>query len=411
MQIRIDRIIYKKISIGVLFVICVINPALSSLWSIKGCLENRRGAYCIVALFAGIIGLLLFPPIGDQYRHALEYYNLKGYPLSDYLLISFATGKIDFALSLLKYYFGILDLPYGYIRTFLVVISSLLFLDLYDRLSYNRFKEKKYILLGIFLIYPLAAICSGMRFGFGICLLAYVFCNRIYIGRKRAIDYLLIALAICFHTGCIIFIIIFLLSKIYPKHINKSSYITLALSTLFVSTSLCALLVYLPLPYPLNEYVSEYLYGKYTNSGYVTENLNFIGRAKTYFMLYAPLGIVVYYNLKSYHSGTMSSFYNLLVLAWIATLPLFSLNGRILSFTMIMGGLNLIHFAKSEDLKRVFLIWTFIIVFGIILNWRMIPYLRIIDLFLPLPICLNSDYDETWILNNVNEDGIFKPYW
>lgn len=402
---------FNHFSNGVIFLFFLISPIISMIWVIKGCVNRRWGFYFIIALFVGLAGLLIFPPIGDQYRHALEYYSLKGHPLSDYFIQNFVTGKIDFALPLLKYCFGSFDLPFGFIRAMLVMISALLFLDLYDRFKYNGVNDGKYVLLLIFLIFPMNAICSGMRYGFGTCLLAYVFCNRIYLNRKRLIDPILIILSVCFHTGCIILIMIYLLSRLIVLNLSKHTFIVISIITLIVSGTISSLLLYVPLPYPLNEYVSEYLQGKYTDSGYITENLNFIGITKTYFMLYAPILTIIYYNLKSYHSDRKSSFYNLLVLSWFATTPLFSINGRILIMTIIMGGFNLIIYAKKKDLKRAVQILSLILVLLILSNWRMVSSIRLTELFLPFPIGLHSDYDETWILNNVNDDGIFRPYW
>lgn len=403
---------FPHISYGLVWLIFFISPILSLPWIIRGCYLNKRPYYIIASLFAGLCGMLLFPPIGDQYQHALTFYSLQGYDWNDYMVKTLLQGRIEVVLNSVMFLFNKIGLPFGYIRLLFSSIICYLFLLLYD--SYSNIeksqKAKKLIFLTLFLLYPIAGLCSGMRYVFAICLVSYVFGKWQLFHKHSWIDLILIIIAFFTHIGCSIPISIYILSNCLPNRINRGIYILILIISFILSNSAFKILDYIPLSSELNDYVSEYATGKYTSSEYVSQGLNFLGQFKMYVSVYGSILVIIYIVLYRYIYNHSTKYLYVLIIGCALTSSMFSVNGRIISVAVLWGGLTILRY-YTHYRKVLCLSLLSIFLFINILNWRQTLSTKYIYLFSPYIVAMNSDYDLNWIQTNVNEDGILRAYW
>lgn len=405
----------RKISFGVVFVIFLICPIASLPWIIKGCYSHKKKYYLLASLFLGICALILNLPIADQYRHAITFYKLKGQPFITYYMLSVAIGKIDFIVHLLMYVVNELGLPFGTIRAFLVSVCSYLFLILYDEFckEYKQIKytDKKLYFWYIFLLLPIASICSGLRFATSVCLVVYVFTRWDILHKSNLFDYLIIIISIFVHTGIFIAIMLYLLKFLVPNNLNnKNLFLLIVFISLLFASSAFIILQYLPLPYPLNEYVEKFTDGEFANSDYVTNGLNIIGFFQVYLSLYGNLFIIILPLLLKYHFNKNTKYGYLLIILYSLTINMFSLNGRIGMILIIYGGFMILKYWKKYVRKVAICIFVVICILQVI-NWRKLKYYHYSYFALPIPCLLHADYDEDWINKYVNEKGTLKDWW
>lgn len=403
-----------KLSFGVVCLIFILCPIATLPWIINGCYNNKKKYYILASLFMGICALILFLPVGDQYRHAMNYYNLRGQPWIVYYLLSIANGQIDFIVNGILFIANYYDLPFGFVRAFLSTVCAYLFLLLYDDFcncsiqTNNKYKEL--IFWVIFFIFPLSSICSGLRFSTSVCIVVYVFVKWNILKKKKITDGLFLLLAVLIHTGIIIAIIVYGVSCIVSMRINKKIFIFLLIVCFFISSSFYLILEYLPLPSLLSDYVQKYTDGKFANSEYITSGSNIIGLIQTYLGLYGNLLTVVIpilINFK-YNSGT-KYLYALLIL-YVLTTNMFSLNGRIGIIIIIYGGFALIRFWR-KDIRKVLISLVCIAVVMQVFNWKKLKYPNYRYFVYPIVFIADADYGYKWMEENVNEEGTIKDYW
>lgn len=402
-----------KLSFGVVCLLMVICPILSLPYILSGCYNNDKRYYYLASLFIGICALLLFLPTADQYRHAIRFYALKGEPWSTYYFMSVANGQIDFTVNYLLYLVNAYNLPFGVVRSLLTAFCSFLFLLIYDffctKFNYTN-KEKKYVFWLIFLVFPMSALCTGMRFAASICFILYVFCRWNIFDKKNLLDYLFLLLAIFTHTGSLIPLSVYVLSKFIRDKLPFLIYNIVLISALVISTSFYLVLEYLPLPEVLSDYVQKYTEGKFANSDYVAAGANLIGLTQIYLGLYGSLLSVVSIILFLYKYNKETKLVYLFIVLYLLTLHMFSLNGRIGIVITIYGTFMIIYNWRSQ-IKLLTIVLLCITIFLQLFTWRKIKYLNFEYFFTPVVFVLHGDYRQDWIEANVNEEGTIKDYW
>lgn len=401
-----------KYSFGVICLIFIVSPALSLPWLIKGCLERNKKFYILISIFVGLAGMLLFPPIGDQYRHAMYTMALKDKPWEEYITSNILTGKIDFILPLLEYFINNLNLPFGYIRAFLCFVCALLFLYIYDQVCHiknlNSSKDCAPILILTFLVFPMNAICTGMRMGVSICLMVYVFSRWIFFKKHSIWDFIIIILAIFTHMGSLMYLFFYLASKLIIKKTDKLVFVQLLLVSIALSSIVYMVLNFVSLPSPLNEYFKEYTTGKFADNSYITNSLNIVGLIHLFLNLYSKIILIGYYLLNRYNMNRYTRFAYILFIIYCLTIGMFSLNNRIGIFFIIFSSFTIC--VRYINYKKFIKLMAYIFIISSLFSWRFFVNVRYKSLFLPFLMAINNDYDEQWIEKNVSDDGGFKIY-
>lgn len=409
----LKRKLLPEISFGVAVLLFVICPLLSLPYIIKGCLRNEKNYYFLASLFMGLCALILFLPIGDHYRHAVEFYRLKGESWSIYYLSSIMNGQVDFLVYGLFYITNSYNLPFGINRAILTSLCSFLFLSLYDQFcrqcNYSE-KEKKWILLLVFMLFPMSSICSGMRYATGICFIVYVFTRWSILNKRNFGDYIILVCAVFTHTGCLIPIILYVISMFISNKISRFNYFVYILISFILSGSFYLLINILPLPDVLASHVDKYVSGEFSDSGYLTSTLNIIGKLFIYITAYGKFIIILYVIIKSFKFNSESKFIYILILSYVLTINIYSINGRIGFIILLYGGLNIIMLWKKY-IKKVSILLSLVSIILFMFSWRYIKYYRLEYFVIPVIYSFNADYDEKWIEVHVNEEGTIKDYW
>ena len=383
------------------WIVFFLSPILSFPLAINGCYRNRKNAYLLFSLLMGLCALLLYPPRADSYRHYLQFSDIALMDWGDLLLYLSLMLKPDFLLYVLEYYFLSIDLSFGYIRFFLVVIAYLLYLQLYDCFcesqDFGQISRKR-IFWFVILIVPIAAISNGLRFGFAAVLISFFICKRYIFLRKSVWDYLLVIISLCFHFGIILIMPLLLLRfcGFYIK--NKAIFILSFILLFFISNTFVLIVSILPLG-DLSSILQMYTEGKYADSSYLSGNLFFwlpiiFNNAVQFLILYLCVK-------RMPCTKETSLVYNLFLL-WAFVSSFYAVNGRVMLFFSLYGLLFLIAYQKGRMLKKFYLVYAFNIVLSIVIGWRIHTITRWAYLFTPFPIALSKDYDENWVFDNID---------
>lgn len=383
------------------WIIFFLSPILSFPFAINGCYRNRKNAYLLFALLMGVCALLLYPPRADSYRHYLQFSDIALMDWGDLLLYLSLKLKPDFLLYILEYYFVSIDLSFGYIRFFLVVIAYVLYLKLYDYFckspDFEQVSRKK-IFWFVILIVPIATISNGLRYGFAAVLISFFICKRYIFLKKTIWDYLLVVISLCFHFGIILIMPLLVLRScgFYIK--RKVLFILLFIFLFFISNTFALIVSILPLG-DLSSILQMYTEGKYADTSYLSGN----------FFFWLPIifnnvvqFLIAYLCVKRMpcNKGT-SLVYNLFLL-WAFVSSFYSVNGRVMFFFSLYGLLFLIAYQKGRMLKNFYLVYTFNIVLSLVIGWRIHTITRWPYLFAPFSVALSKDYDENWIHENID---------
>ena len=70
----------------------------------------------------------------------------------------------------------------------------------------------------------------------------------------------------------------------------------------------------------------------------------------------------------------------------------------------------LMKYAGMSKLKVLFKTYVFLTLLGFMLEWRKHTITRWYYLFSPYPVALSMDYDDNWVMNNVNPNGELYIY-
>ena len=175
----------------------------------------------------------------------------------------------------------------------------------------------------------------------------------------------------------------------------------------FVSQSFGLLVSVLPLG-ELNDYLVSYTEGEYASTEYLEgHNIFFwlptIGHYTCNILFFAIFCKNVPITKQT------SLVYNLFLLTAF-TSAFFAVNGRVMAYFYYYGIFFLMKYAGMSKLKVLFKTYVFLTLFGFMLEWRKHTITRWYYLFSPYPVALSMDYDDNWVMNNVNPNGELYIY-
>lgn len=382
----------------IVFFLC---PILSFPLAINGCYRNRKNSYILLSLLMGLCALLLYPPRADSYRHYLLFNDVELMDWGDLLLYLSLSVKPDFLLYVLEYIFHNIDLTFGYIRFLLVVVAYLLYLKLYDYFcgssDFEQISRNK-IFWFVILVVPIAAISSGLRFGFAAVLISFFICKRYVFNKKSIWDYLYVIVSLCFHFG-VILIISLLVLRFLGIYIKKKVLFVLSFSLLFIFSNTFSLLVSMLQLGDLSSLLQMYTEDKYSDSSYLSGNIFFW---LPIFLNYGVNFLIMFLFVKRVPCNKSTSLVYNLFLLWAFVSSFFAISGRVMFFFSLYGLLFLIAYQKGRMLKNFYLVYTFNIVLSLVIGWRIHTITRWPYLFAPFSVALSKDYDENWIHENID---------
>lgn len=255
------------------------------------------------------------------------------------------------------------------------------------------------------MVFPMAAICSGIRFGFACCLFCFVMAKWYVLDYKKTLgDYLILIVSVCFHTSMLMFIATWLIGYLLvPNHISKKLLYLIFGGALLIAPLFYLITEYLPLSSELHNTVLRYTEGENSTADYAIAGANVFGMLKFYlgsYCLQIPIVIMIIYKLPFNYNTKL--IYLLLIL-WCLTFQMFAINGRVMSCVVILGSFYLI---KRIKLKSIFISYMIcIFFFSTLLNWRVTLNSKWYDLFLPIPVTIHDDYSYNWIMEHNDDNG------
>lgn len=376
-------------------------PILSFPLAINGCYRNRKSAYLLFSLLMGLCSLLLYPPRADSYRHYLDFVEVAELSWEELLFYLSFNIKVDFLLYIFEYLIANINLSFGYIRVSLVIIAYLFYFCLYDffcQSSVGKVVNRRLLFWLVILIVPIAAISSGLRYGFAATLVSFFICKRYLFRKSSVFDFVVLFVAVFFHFGVVMVIPLLLLRTFNAYIKNKVLFITIFVTLCFISNTFSFIVSILPLE-ELGSYIQNYTEGKYSDSSYLSGNLFFwMPIVCNYIVQFLILFLFI---RKVPCNKDTSLVYNLFLL-WAFTSSFFAIAGRVMFFFALYGLLFLIPYMNVNTLKRFCVVYAGNIVLGLIIGWRIHTITYWPYLFSPVPISFAKDYEDKWVQENID---------
>ncbi len=393
--------------IWVVFCCC---PVLAMPMVINGCYRQKKNMYVLFALFMGLCAMLLYPPTADLYRHWEAFQDLLLFDWNDFLFYLAMNVKIDFLLHLLEFIFIQYDISFGFVRYLLVSVATLLFLSIYDSFCKKEMLDDKnrflFLWFVIFII-PYSSIAIGLRGAFASTLFSFYVCKRYILNQKSILDIGILLFAIYFHFGTMMVIPLIVLTELRLYIQRKKTFYLIFGILLFLSQSFGLLLSVLPLG-DLGAYLSSYTEGKYASTEYLAGyNIFFWIPVIAHYVVHILFVVIFCRNVPI--TKETSSVYNLFLL-FALTSSFFVINGRVMGYFYFYGIFFLVKYVGIQKLKLLFKIYIFLTLFSFIIEWRKHTITRWGYLFAPYPIALTMDYDDNWVMENVNDNGDLYIY-
>lgn len=401
----------KDIKIDILslktFLIFCMSPFFALPLVIWGIYRRHQASFIYLAFFMGLMAYLT-PPVGDLYRHTMNYFNYQNTDFSHF--INDLRG--DILLDFISYVLARLRIPYDFVRLFYVTISYLILnriFNWYIRYPDIPYSKKEAFIRYIFVFSGLLFfnLTLGVRFTFAAMLFLlslhlYINCDK----KGTAVFYLL--LSVMTHYSMIaycLFVLVFMCA-----HFNKS----LTIIILLAAAGLSNILMNIIEPYvTVTEFIGQgYLEDGKWGSG-AGEYISPIKLLYYFICKIISCPILLFclriYDRKDKWQNVLVSFFFLLFLLW----PLQTLSDRTAQILLIISPLFLIY-SENRSCKRIsgkylttlLLLWMFVYagnIYGMD-NPRALSRYR--HTLLPVPVIFSQHYEQSWIMHNIDTDGL-----
>lgn len=402
----------KKVVYRDLFITCcvfLICPLFSLPFILNAIYRRQKLAFTLLALFMGLCAMILIPPRGDLYRLAESFYEIRDMSWINYKDSVQENVKMDFLMSLMMYVYAHLGLHFGWIRFTLVVISYLIFFDIFRYVSRDISDEDSCFYFKLFglvcLLVPFWWLAVGMRFMFAVVIVLWVY-YKVYLRESKSMwVYLILPFAFYFHFAVLPIIGLLIIGKIIPLWSRKSIYIILSLIIfLFSGIFLNQIVSWLPINISLKEYLMNYTSGIFASADYL-EGMTFFYWLPDY-IANGVIFVVIYYLCFKLpiNKATRCMYIFLLFIALVSFS--FSMITRYCAAYLLFGALTIICYCKKINFLLCALLFLFLI--NLYANRRDYLINQWEYLFTPVPCAVTVDYDSQWMMKNVDEEG--APY-
>ena len=157
---------------------------------------------------------LLYPPVGDMYKYAEDYYLYQGLNWNDFLFVT-ALTHFDFLLPLISYIFGGIGLNNDLIRFLYNFLGYFLISKLFIKIIYSNpqyYVNKNFIVNALIIFVPFSIIIYAFRTNLSLVLFIYGVYNIIY-ENKTVSGWGYVLFAVFNHISYLIFALFLLLSR------------------------------------------------------------------------------------------------------------------------------------------------------------------------------------------------------
>ena len=395
---------------SIVFITC---PIITLPVVIKGMLKKKRWAFVMFAIIMGLVGYL-WPPYGDMYRYALDLYNMKGMDWQTFQL--FMLLRFDIFLPYLSYWMANVGGSFDIIKFIFNAIGYLLIADVLRMVvQYNHiYASKKYYICAFLVIIPFSLNGYLFRSGLGVVILLNGLIRWFYFKQKKGI--LICILSALVHVSNVLFAFFLLLPKLNIFRFRPKVVLMIFVLSLFMGFGGIAEFIINLIPIPDNMISHIYQYIDGSQSGSVTKGFSFlqlIVQMSRNILDY--IWFYLYWKLYKKYSGKlpMMEYVNitLLFLLLISSFPWIYTRyfGATMNIVKIIVLLNLsVYLLNLVRFKLICYITMLFVCIGIYENRFCLtignePKLLSSSLY----GILNTEYTESWIVDNLNKKGDF----
>lgn len=386
---------YNWIAVSAIF---FVSPLLSLPFILVGIYRQKTSGFVLFSVFLGLLAWLQVP-LGDLFRHTVEFYSYKGKTL-EYVLTD--ANNPDFISPLWKWFLVNNGLSFQYYRLFWVSESFFVLciilrglISSSDKVYSPKDAFVRFIIL--FLFFEFIHTTSGVRY----CCACYNFIFALYLWfnrKKYFLSVFFVLLAIKIHTSLTFLIPMWLV--IYVMLRNRRTGFIMLIVGIIVVGMLLALFGHELLGRRVDFYFAG---GKKIGGDMQSTVYGFI----LFICVRLFLLPFVYIAFKYFNKNKP---WVRILFAWAVILLIFITNEamifRISVFLSVVGVYALIETEAYKPIRNKFVslvLWCGIMttVFNTV-NYRMYilnsHYERIV---LPVPFILDYNYDKTWMLHNI----------
>lgn len=377
--------------------------------------RGERYAFSLLAIFIGFIGLL-YPPSGDLYRYALDYYDVLDIPFQDFL--SAIQGKMDFLFYFVLWLFGKIGLSYDLVRFLFVWIGAELTFDIFYKITTEIRLHDKRATFRLFIILMLLVdfLRYSYRFGLSNAFLVYSVYS-IFYQKKYTKGFVFLALSIINHYSYVLYAVVILFLVLF--NFKGSRFLSIAaMLILFITGSpfVGNLINALPFDPSIIEHLMIYVDGVWV--GDYLQDMSFRYNLMLFLNSSTVLLLCLLY-LYTFNKGKMSGFLTLSIII----MGVFSFSGTLkerFEYAIILPILVFLmtwlvekHNMRMKKSRVIIMTLLMIGSYSFFSSfWSRKVELSISKeyklLYSPAPLILFSTYDKNWIDNNIGPDAC--PY-
>ena len=396
----------EKVNQIILLLIFAIYPIIALPFILIEIYNNKRYAYSCLSIFLGYIALL-YPPTGDLYRYAQDYFLFYSLDYSDFIhLLEF---KIDFIHPCFLWLLGKLNVNCDVSRFIYVWFSSELIFSMFYEIFHNS--QNRIMRFVSFSILILLLSFTSFLFRYGFSVILFVYGTFLVIFKNNRIKgYLFIIIAALYHFSLLIFLFSFLIQDKFNYKGNKKVALICVIGTFVFSTDIITQVInYLPFDAKLIDHLLIYTDGYYAGDFYEDHSLKYrigVMLQKTNFIL---LILVYCFN---YKYNKLSGWITILLMILFVFSPFAKIKAR---FELILVLTSLIYVIKlfaDNQVKYIYKTRKILVYAGIFYTcislWTIRRQLSLSmeeKLFLPTYAIVTSTYTEDWINRNIHPDG------
>lgn len=377
-----------------LIILFVLYPFATLPFLFIKIIERKKYAFVLLAIFMGLCAIL-YPPLGDLYRHSLRYFSYFNENGSNWYVDENLT---DYFLPIITRVFANFKIPFEFVRFLFITISYLLifklFLFTYEKNKIVSGYTKLFIVA--FLSVPFIYIVTGLRYGFSLCVFVYgifMLCN------KNKLGWGIILLSVSIHIFMLLPFLITLVAKICPYRINKITMSILSILGLLVSNTVIIYFINMVTGETfINEKIIDYTVG----NTYFVESRSLFGIIAKALECITILPLTYYLFRYKIENCFLNNLFCIFIGGFSIMSSFFVFTMRILLLFVLLFFFLYLYNAKKRKkyvLQNVLLLSSLISAsaylygYGDILIKSQFPMI----LISPMPTILSTSYSEQWI--------------
>lgn len=377
-----------------LITLFIIYPFASLPFIFIKIIERKKYAFVLLAIFMGLCAIL-FPPLGDLYRHSLRYFSYSNEYITNW---SIDENVTDYFLPIITKIFANFKIPFEFVRFLFITLSYLLIFKLFlytykDNKIFNGYTK---LFIIVFLSVPFIYITTGLRYGFSLCIFVY---GIFLLNRKNRLGWGVILFSVLIHIFMLLPLLITLLAKICPYKINKLTISILSIICLLISNLIITYFVsMITSDLPLNEKIINYTMG---NSFFI-ESRSFVGIVAKILECITCLPLIYYLYYNKIDDVFLNNLFCIFILTFCIMSSFFVFTMRILLLFVL---LFLFLYLKNSKGKKVYVLQNTLLIFSLIsASAYLYGYREALTkskfptiLLSPMPYILSTSYSERWI--------------